>query len=319
MKKIYFVFLCALFLIGCSNNQSVSTVDVSAEANEEKEVLLDENSFNFSLKTPEYDTENNSLLIDYETELPDGTIVELIINPSHPDSWGEQYDPFFEYTERLSQKVETEVKDGLISFKFDDTYFDSLLLPNSHFFMMLRIPVTEQKNAFIMDSIETEEDFKGMYPEIVKLQEENPYDSIFSFFETEDGYELQFHDEYEMTDAHPIEDIYAHYQKETIPFKELEKNPSKYEGTPVSFTGTVLQIQEVEKDVIDVDTVLRLAVNGNVDQVVYVTYNSSFGMEGVVSEDVITVYGEITGATTYESIAGYEITIPSMEALIYTE
>lgn len=316
MKKVIFGLFCLLLMVGCGTTNTHSTQSTVNE--EENKVSLDKNSFNFSLKTSEYNKENNSLHIEYETGLPDGTIVDLVLHPSHPDSWGEQYNPFFEYTQRLNQKVETIVEDGLISHTFDDSNFKGLLLPNSHFYITFSVPVTEQENTFILNEIKTEEEFKRKYPDIVKLEEENQ-EITYLFLENEDGYELKFYDDYEMKNAHAIEDIYAHYKKETISYKELEKNPLKYKGTPISFTGTVLQIQEEEEDVNKVNTVLRLAINGDVNQVVYVTFSNSFGMEGVVSEDTVTVYGEITGSTTYESVAGYKITIPSMDAVVYTK
>lgn len=66
-----------------------------------------------------------------------------------------------------------------------------------------------------------------------------------------------------MEEAYSIEEIVAYYTKEIIPYKELEKNPSKYAGTSTSFTGKVLQIQEELSDGgIREDTVLRLALNG---------------------------------------------------------
>jgi hypothetical protein len=38
-------------------------------------------------------------------------------------------------------------------------------------------------------------------------------------------------------------------KKRSCSYKELEENSIKYEGTPVSFTGEVLQIQEEELEV----------------------------------------------------------------------
>lgn len=47
----------------------------------------------------------------------------------------------------------------------------------------------------------------------------------------------------------------------------------------------------------------------------YVTYNSSFTTD-FVRDDTVTIYGELTGSTTYESVTGYNITIPSVEVVI---
>lgn len=311
MKKVILGLLCSLLLVGCGSVETTSNqVDVEAE----NTVLLDENSLDISLKTSEYNKENNSLLVEYETGLPDDTVVEIILNLGHPDTWGEEYDPLYEYASRMSYKqIETTVKDGLISYTFDDAHFNSLPLPSSMIYTIVEVPVTEEKNTFIGDEIFSEEDFDEKYPN----------STTFWFFapEYEDGYYFRFEDSFEMKDAHTIEEVYAYYTKETIPYKELEKNPFKYEGTPISFTGEVLQIQEEdaedEQGRPTTNTVLRLAINGDPNQILYVTSQTFGGMEEVYAEDTITVYGEITGSTTYESVAGYQITIPSMDAIIY--
>ncbi len=98
----------------------------------------------------------------------------------------------------------------------------------------------------------------------------------------------------------------------TISFAQLDKNPEKYEGDYVKYTGEILQISEGF-----FKTSIRLAVTKNsygwysANDVIWVEY---FGTTDFVEEDIVTVYGEITGSYSYTSIAGWEITIPSMEA-----
>jgi hypothetical protein len=63
-------------------------------------------------------------------------------------------------------------------------------------------------------------------------------------------------------------------------------------------------------------TVIRLSVTQDSfgwssDNIVFVTY---VGETKYVKNDVVTVYGSLNGSKTYESEAGYQITIPSMEA-----
>ena len=98
----------------------------------------------------------------------------------------------------------------------------------------------------------------------------------------------------------------------TISFAQLEKNPDKYDGEYVKYTGEILQISEGY-----FMTGIRLAVTQtsygwySADDVIWVEY---VGTTDFVEEDVVTVYGEITGTYSYTSIAGWEITIPAMEA-----
>ncbi|MBX0357695.1 hypothetical protein [Halobacillus sp. Nhm2S1] len=295
-----------------------------SDRGEEESVELDKNSFNISLKTSDYNVEENSFHVEYETGLPEGTVVEIArFSTSFPDSWGEQYDPYFSYTLRLiPEEKETTVKDGLITYTYENADFNGLLLPNSILYTTININSTGEVNSFIKEQIGSEDEFNQKYSELINTMEEKGQDFFAS--ENDEGLKVYFYDNYEIKDAHPIDDIYAHYKTEQISYKELEKNPSKYEGTPLSFTGEVLQIQTEEVDnstfrYLDNYSVIRLAIDGDLDQVVYVTVEDADGMEGIVSEDTITVYGEMTGSKTYESVAGYEITIPSMDAVLYEE
>ncbi|OCA87812.1 hypothetical protein A8F94_08185 [Bacillus sp. FJAT-27225] len=291
---------------------------------EEDPIKLDKNSFNISLKTSDYNSEENSIHIEYETGLPDGTVVEIArFSPSFPDSWGEKYKPFFAYTQKLiPDAIETTVKDGLISFTFDNDDLNGQLFPNSILYTTIKIPSTDEVNPFIQEEMASGDEFNQKYSELIKSIQERGHD-LYAL-DNDNGFDVMFYDDYEVKNAYPVGDILAFYKKGTISYKELEKNPSKYEGTPISFTGRILQIQTEEEDnpdniFLDNYSVIRLALDGDSNRVVYVTVQDSNGMEGIVSDDTITVYGELTGSKTYESVAGYQITIPSMEAVIYTK
>ncbi|ANU21994.1 hypothetical protein [Planococcus donghaensis] len=312
MKKIIVVVFCMLIVAGCGSVETVSN-QIEVEEQEEK-TLLNEKSLDIDLKTSEFNKEENSLHIEYETALPEGTIVEIILNSGHPDSWGEKYDVLDEYVERLSYKeVETTVTGGLISYTFDDAHFNSLPLPSSMIYTLIRIPVTKAKNSFIQDEISTEEDFNEKFPASTTFWFSTAVDGV--------GYDFRFDDSFEVNEAHEIEEVYAYYAKEKILYKELEKNPFKFNETPTSFTGQVLQIQE-EEGVNELgrsttNTFLRLQIDGRPDEILYVTSQRWGGMEGIYDGDTITVYGELTGSNTYESVVGHQITLPSMDAVIY--
>jgi hypothetical protein len=96
-----------------------------------------------------------------------------------------------------------------------------------------------------------------------------------------------------------------------IDYKQLEKNPDRYAGEYVKYTGEIIQIMEGD----DV-TNIRLAVTKDsygydYNDVIYIEYP---GLTEFVEEDVVTVYGEVYGSYSYESQAGYNITIPSVIA-----
>jgi hypothetical protein len=58
-------------------------------------------------------------------------------------------------------------------------------------------------------------------------------------------------------------------------------------------------------------TEIRMDVNNNYGDTIYVTYDET---TSAVEEDTITVYGEVYGSYTYESQAGWQITLPKIEA-----
>ena len=91
----------------------------------------------------------------------------------------------------------------------------------------------------------------------------------------------------------------------TISFKELNKNPDGHAGERVKLSGRVIQIME------GYGTDIRMDVNDNYGDTVYVTYDNS---TSALEDSWITVYGEIYGSYTYESQAGWKITLPMIQA-----
>ncbi|MGE7604381.1 hypothetical protein ACQKL5_18185 [Peribacillus sp. NPDC097675] len=96
-----------------------------------------------------------------------------------------------------------------------------------------------------------------------------------------------------------------------IEYNRLKKNPDKMIGEYTKYTGKVVQIQE-EEDF----TAIRLAVTKtsygyDPNDIIMVMYA---GTTDYIEDDVITVYGTISGKYNYTSQAGWEISIPSMLA-----
>lgn len=105
-------------------------------------------------------------------------------------------------------------------------------------------------------------------------------------------------------------------QCEKIAYKDLARDPDKYEGKKVKFTGEVIQV--VESSWSD-STDYRVAVTKdeygyNYDDVVYVEYERSEGESRVLEDDIITFYGEFEGLYSYTSTMGGKITIPQVNA-----
>lgn len=92
-----------------------------------------------------------------------------------------------------------------------------------------------------------------------------------------------------------------------IGYKDLARNPKDYVGKKIKFKGKVIQVMEGDGKV-----QIRLAVNGDYDNILYGVYDSSIVSSRVLEDDYITVMGVSSDLLTYESTMGGQITIPSM-------
>ena len=93
-----------------------------------------------------------------------------------------------------------------------------------------------------------------------------------------------------------------------ITYSQLARTPDEYDGEKVKFRGKVIQVMESGSLVI-----MRLAVNGSYDNVMYLTtVSSKLNGERILEDDYITVYGISKGIHTYTSTLGASISIPSM-------
>ncbi len=99
---------------------------------------------------------------------------------------------------------------------------------------------------------------------------------------------------------------------QTIDYPHLKKNPDKYKGEYVKYTGEIVQILESGSR-----SDIRLAVTKtdygyDFSDIIYVTY---FGTTDFVEGDVVTIYGTITGTHRYKSTANFNIEVPGVEAV----
>ena len=96
-------------------------------------------------------------------------------------------------------------------------------------------------------------------------------------------------------------------------YKEIARNPEKYNGKRIKFTGEVIQVQEGLLN----SVTLRVNVTKNkydfYEDTIYCTYTYSKNESKILEDDIITLYGECKGDTTYTSVLGQSITIPKVE------
>jgi hypothetical protein len=100
-------------------------------------------------------------------------------------------------------------------------------------------------------------------------------------------------------------------QAQTIAYNQLKKDADRYAGTKVKFTGQIFQIQEDQY----LGGIMLLSVTnegyGLWDDNVWINYDHPIKS---AEEDVVTVYGVIKGAKSYETQIGGETYVPEVDA-----
>jgi hypothetical protein len=95
----------------------------------------------------------------------------------------------------------------------------------------------------------------------------------------------------------------------TLPYNQLEKNADEYAGKRVKYTGQIFQIQEDYGS-----SVILLAVTdegyGFWTDNIWVDYDGEIDS---AEDDVITVYGTVTGSKSYETQIGGETYVPQIK------
>lgn len=99
----------------------------------------------------------------------------------------------------------------------------------------------------------------------------------------------------------------------SISYKELARNPQKYEGQMIKFTGKVFQVQEGTFSNMYMISVTNKGY-GYYDDNVYVNYYSFGDETRILEDDIVTFYGEFKGLKTYTTVRGDSRTIPEVTA-----
>ena len=94
----------------------------------------------------------------------------------------------------------------------------------------------------------------------------------------------------------------------SIGYDPLYRNIETHVGKIVHFRGEAVQVIIKRDDRYD----LRLAMDGDYDQMVYVIYRGDRVLEG----DTVEIWGEVEGLHSYNSIFGAKITLPEIKSLI---
>lgn len=92
-----------------------------------------------------------------------------------------------------------------------------------------------------------------------------------------------------------------------VSYDEVARHPNDYDGELLTFSGEVAQVIEG-----DGATELRIAVDGDYDDIIYGIYDNRILDSRLLEDDKIQFYGESCGIISYQSTLGATISIPSM-------
>lgn len=99
-------------------------------------------------------------------------------------------------------------------------------------------------------------------------------------------------------------------------YKDILRYPEKYKDQHILFSGKVIQRREDTSIFTGKTITLRVRDVDNIDIVWLIQYKDKEVITdgNILEDDIITIYGTCTGTTSYKSILGTQITIPSMTA-----
>lgn len=280
----------------------IAVYDEPAYEDEEEAQTEPTESIYIKFENALYNKEKDFITVDVNSNIEDGTTVYIYV--SNPDT-------------RDMLIGDAPVKDGKVSAVVGDHE----MIENGNYTVSALVHVNEEENAKFKETY-------GNYDEITKkYAAENGH--IEEDSDNDTDYVIDFSNlaKIEIKDAFTKEEIAikeeelekqrVEEKKQSaleIRFAELDKNPDKYAGEYVKYKGQIIQIMEDETS-----TDIRLAVTKDsygydFNDVIYITYE---GTTEFVEDDIVTVYGTVEGSLTYESQAGYQITLPHIEAEIF--
>lgn len=95
-------------------------------------------------------------------------------------------------------------------------------------------------------------------------------------------------------------------------FKEIARNPEKYVGQKMKFTGEVIQVSEGWFDSVDIRLNITKNEYGWYEDTIYCTYTYKEGEGKILEDDIVTIYGTCEGDYTYTSVMGASVTLPKI-------
>ena len=95
---------------------------------------------------------------------------------------------------------------------------------------------------------------------------------------------------------------------EILDYTSIQRNPDNFKGKYIKIIGKVIQVSNGWFNSV------TLRVEDSSNNIWYVTYEYEENESQIIENDSISIYGKSNGVTTYTSVLGSSVTIPSIEA-----
>lgn len=95
----------------------------------------------------------------------------------------------------------------------------------------------------------------------------------------------------------------------TVPYDDLARSTEQHTGKYLDMGGKVVQVIEDGNG-----AGLRVLVDGDIDQAVYVQY-PGYDKQRVLVNDMVQMVARVDGRVTYKTVLGSEVTVPALTAL----
>ena len=100
---------------------------------------------------------------------------------------------------------------------------------------------------------------------------------------------------------------------QSLNYDEIARNPENYKYKNMTFTGKVIQVQEGFFDGVTLLINVTKGEYGFYEDTIYCTYTYSEGEDKILEGDIIKIYGECQGDTSYLSVLGQKINVPKIQ------
>ena len=98
----------------------------------------------------------------------------------------------------------------------------------------------------------------------------------------------------------------------TISYDELMRHNDNYVGEIIHLKGSVMQVFEISKDKYGLLVFTRKSNSWYYDDDLVLVYYEG---ERLLEDDIIEIWGRVTGLVTYKTVLGSENTVPGIKAL----